>query len=65
MQFLKDTEAVIPAINAYGYYSVEKQCFLPLTEAEGAEAEAIHRYELLQYNNLFDQDGRSEHFFGK
>lgn len=64
MQFLKDTEAVIPAINAYGYYSEQKQCFLPLGEASGAEAEAIRAYEYLQYNNMFDEEHRSEHFFG-
>ena len=64
MQFLKDTEAVIPAINAYGYYSVQEQCFLPLEDASGAEAEAIRAYEYLQYNNMFDEEHRSEHFFG-
>lgn len=64
MQFLKDTEAVIPAINAYGYYSQEKQCFLPLEEASGVEAEAIRAYKYLQYNNMFDNEHRSEHFIG-
>lgn len=65
MQFLKDTEEVIPAINAYGYYSLEQQRFLPLDEASGREAEAIRAYELLQYNNMFDEENRSDHFFGK
>ena len=65
LQFLQDTEPVIPAINAFGYYSMENQCFLPLSEASGPEAEAISRYEILQYNNLFDDDGHSTHFFGK
>lgn len=64
MQFLKDTEAVIPAINAYGYYSAQEQCFLPLEDASGAEADAIRAYEYLQYNNMFDSEHRSEHFFG-
>lgn len=64
MQFLKDTEAVIPAINAYGYYSAQKQCFLPLEDASGVEADAIRAYEYLQYNNMFDEEHRSEHFFG-
>lgn len=65
MQFLKDTEAVIPAINAYGYYSAQEQCFLPLEDASGAEEDAIRAYEYLQYNNMFDSEHRSEHFFGK
>ena len=64
LQFLKDTETVIPAINAYGYYSVQNQCFLPLAEATGAEADAIRSYAFLQYNNMFDENDRSDHFFG-
>lgn len=63
-QFLKQTESLIPAINAYGYYSQEKQGFISLEEASGAEAEAINTYEILQYNNIFDKEGRSELFFG-
>lgn len=32
--------------------------------AYGAEAEAINIYEILQYNNIFDKEDRSELFFG-
>ena len=63
-QFLKETESLIPAINAYGYYSLEKQGFAALEEASGAEKEAIHAYEILQYNSMFDEENRSVHFFG-
>lgn len=63
-QFLKETERLIPAINAYGYYSLEKQGFTALEEATGAEKEAIHAYEILQYNSMFDEENRSVHFFG-
>ena len=63
-QFLKDTESLIPAINAYGYYSLEKQGFAALEEASGAEKEAIHAYEILQYNSMFDEENRSVLFFG-
>lgn len=63
-QFLKETESRIPAINAYGYYSLEKQGFAELKEASGAEREAIQAYEILQYNSMFDKENRSAHFFG-
>lgn len=63
-QFLKETESLIPAINAYGYYSLERQGFIPLEEASGAEEEAIRAYEILQYNSIFDEENRSIHFFG-
>lgn len=63
-QFLKETESLIPAINAYGYYSLEKQGFAALEEAAGAEKQAIHAYEILQYNSIFDEENRSEYFFG-
>lgn len=63
-QFLKETESQIPAINAYGYYSMERQGFISLEEASGAEQEAIHAYEILQYNDIFGEENRSEHFFG-
>lgn len=62
-QFLKQTESVIPAINAYGYYSQEHEGFLTIEEASGAEAEAIKAYEILQYNNIFDDENRSAVFF--
>ena len=64
-QFLKDTEAVIPAINALGYYSEAEQGFLPLESASGEEAEALQNYEVLQYNNMFDEKNRNVFFFGK
>ena len=63
-QFLKQIEKVIPAINAYGYYSQENDGFLTIEDASGAEAEAIKAYEILQYNNIFDKENRSEFFFG-
>lgn len=62
-RFLKQTEQVIPALNAYGYYSLEKQQFLPFDQAEGAEADAISAYHMLQYNNVFDDENRSRFFF--
>lgn len=63
-QFLKETEGQIPAINAYGYYSLEKQGFAELEEASDTEREAIQAYEILQHNSMFDKENRSTHFFG-
>ena len=62
-QFLSDTEAVIPAINAYGYYSLSQNTFLTLDEATGEEAQWLNRYAMLQYNNLFDAKHRSSTFY--
>lgn len=64
-QFLKVMEKNIPAINAYGYYSPEQGAFVPFDRAEGTEAQWIHHYACLQYNNLFDRKHRNETFFGK
>ncbi len=62
-QFLKEAEAVIPAISAMGYYSKTAQAFLPVDAAQGQEAEWLSRYEILQYNGMFDNNPSSV-FFG-
>lgn len=64
-QFQQELREVIPAMNALGYYSRTAECFLPYEEAAGEEARWLSRYELLQYNNLFDADQHSELFFGR
>lgn len=64
-RFLKEAEAVIPAVNAMGYYSREAQGFLPVEEAAGQEAQWLSRYEILQYNGMFDKDNQSAVFFGR
>ena len=61
--FLKDVQSVIPAMNAFGYYSKENEAFIPYEEAEGKEADALNRYRILQYNCLFDEKNRSQIFF--
>lgn len=63
-QFLKEAEEVIPAISAMGYYSRAAQSFMTTEEAEGEEADWLSRYELLQYNGMFDKNNRSDVFFG-
>lgn len=63
-QFLKELEAVVPAINRLGYYSASRQEFLPLSQAEGEEADWLNRYAVLQYNGMFERKAQSQRFFG-
>lgn len=62
-RFLSDMEQAIPSLNAHGYYSLSQQTYLPLAEAEGEEALWLNRYAIVQYNGMFDRDGRSDVFF--
>ena len=62
-QFLADMQQTIPAINSRGYYSVSSGCFKHLEEATGEEAEWIDKYQILQYNNMFDKKKQSKVFF--
>ena len=62
-QFLMDMMEHIPAINSRGYYSLSAGGYKYLNEAEGEEAEWINKYQILQYNNMFDLKEQSELFF--
>ena len=62
-QFLSDMMDVIPAINSRGYYSAADKAHKYLEDATGEEAEWINRYQILQYNNMFDNKEKSELFF--
>lgn len=62
-QFLMELMEHIPAINSRGYYSLSEGTYKYLANAEGEEAEWINKYEMLQYNNMFDLDKQSEVFF--
>lgn len=61
--FLKNMEKTIPALNSLGYYSKEKGGFVSYEEASGREAKILNEYSILQYNNLFDSQNRSNVFF--
>lgn len=63
-RFLKDLEENIPAINGMGYYSASRQEYIPLSQAEGEEADWLNRYGILQYNGLFERKQQSRVFFG-
>lgn len=62
-QFLLDMQEVIPAINSRGYYSKAAGRYRHIEDAAGEEAEWIRNYEILQYNNMFDEKEKSEVFF--
>lgn len=62
-QFLSDLMEVTPAVNARGYYSKAEGKFKHVEDAAGEDAERLSDYEILQYNNMFDERGRSSVFF--
>ena len=62
-QFLAEMMDHVPAINSQGYYSVSAGKYKYLADAEGEEAEWINKYQILQYNNMFDLDKQSKLFF--
>lgn len=62
-QFLADMMQVVPAVNARGYYSKTEGKFKHVEDAADEEAEWLKNYEILQYNNMFDERGKSKLFF--
>ena len=62
-RFLMELQEVIPAINARGYYSLEKGKYVHLEDASGIEARWLFKYQTLQYNGVFDTKNTSEIFF--
>ena len=61
--FLADMMEVIPAINARGYYSAADECYKYFEDATGEEEEWLKKYEILQYNSMFDKKDQSDVFF--
>lgn len=62
-QFLAEMMEKVPAINSRGYYSSTEGTYLSIEDAKGEEAEWIKKYEMLQYNCMFDSKGISKQFF--
>ena len=62
-RFLQDMEKTIPAINVNGYYSLASDCYLPLDDADEKESRWLLLYEMLRYNNCFDQKHRNKTLF--
>lgn len=64
-QFMLDLMEVVPAINARGYYSLEKGKYIHVEDALGKELDWIMKYESIQYNGVFDLKNASSVFFPK
>ncbi len=64
-QYLAQLEQTIPAMNMLGYYSIAQGGYVSITDASGAEEEAICTYKKVQYNALFDRNNISEVFFAQ
>ncbi len=62
-KFLADMMEAIPAINSRGYYSISNGKFVHIEDAVGTEKEWIEKYQMLQYNSMFDTSDRSDVFF--
>ena len=62
-QFMLDMMEVVPAINARGYYSLEKGKYMHVEDALGKELDWILKYQSLQYNGMFDSKNISDIFF--
>lgn len=61
-QFLKELEDHIPACNMLGYHSVSNGGYRVYDEATGVEKEWLEKYQILQYNVLFDRENLSTIF---
>ena len=61
--FLKDLKEVIPAMNARGYYSKTLGEYVHYGDGMAEEDEWLKKYQILQYNDLFDNKNRSQVFF--
>lgn len=64
-QFLKELMEVVPAMNARGYYSKGLGRYVHYKEGINEEEAWLEKYQILQYNGLFDDKNRSQVFFGR
>lgn len=62
-KFLRAVEEEIPAINANGYYSSQLGAFTEIISASGTEKEILEQYEVVQYNNMFDDKSKNRRLF--
>ena len=63
--FLSESEKIIPAINALGYYSLSDSEFKLAKKAAGEELTWLNNYSILQYNGMFDKKNQSKVFYEK
>ena len=61
-QFLLDIHKQIPVLTTNGYFG-EDGSYYSLKDESSPYYESLRKYQILQYNNLFDQKKRIENFF--
>ena len=61
MNFLRNMQTEIPVITGNGYIDNENNYYT--FDVENQYSDMIHKYELLQYNNVFDYKNRINSFF--
>lgn len=64
-RFLADLMEEIPAMNDRAYYSEKTGRYKHYGKGSSEDEAWIEKYRVLQYNGLFDDQGRSEAFFGR
>lgn len=60
--FLAELQETIPAMNSRAFYSSKIGAFVHYEDALGEEQELLKEYNILEYNNMFDDD-KSKNFF--
>ena len=56
--FLEKVEKQIPMINSQGYYSLSKQCFLSISDAEGEEKKLLSVVDSIFASGYLTADGQ-------
>ena len=63
-QFLRGLSETVPAVNAVGYMDTDGSWHENLSELSQTARDALGKYQILQYNELFDdRENRLEDFF--
>lgn len=62
VDFLTDLREKVPCINAIGYWGDDGK-FYEIGDTKSPYYELIHKYHLLEYNNLFGEEEKRTNFF--
>ena len=64
-RFLADLMETIPAMNVRAFYSNTYNRYLHYEDAVWGDAQWLEKYQILQYNGLFQKKNKSKLFFGR
>ncbi|MCM1258384.1 MAG: LTA synthase family protein [Roseburia sp.] len=64
-QFLADLMEAVPAMNVRAFFSNSYNRYFHYEDAVGEDAAWLEKYQILQYNGLFQKKNKSELFFGR